>query len=204
MYTLPNLPYEYDELEPHFDAQTMEIHYSKHHQGYLNKLNAALEDHPDLFRRTAQDLLMNLEDLPAEIKTAVRNNGGGFVNHTLFWEGLSPSGGGEPKDEVAAAITKQFGSFNEFKEVFSESAKTQFGSGWAWLVMDGDGDLQVYSTPNQDSPLLEDETPLLGLDVWEHAYYLKYQNKRPDYVTAFWEVVNWEEVNKRYLEAKKS
>ncbi|WP_124728089.1 superoxide dismutase [Staphylospora marina] len=199
-YELPSLPYAYNALEPHIDAQTMEIHHSRHHATYVNNLNAALEGH-DVGGKTVEELISNLEALPEGIRTAVRNNGGGHANHTLFWQILSPNGGGEPTGELAAAINEAFGSFEAFKEKFTDAALKRFGSGWAWLVVKG-GKLEVTSTPNQDSPLMEGVTPILGLDVWEHAYYLKYQNKRPDYVKAFWNVVNWDEVNKRYLAAR--
>lgn len=204
MFVLPDLPYEFDALEPYIDAQTMEVHYTKHHQGYTNKLNAALENHADLLAKDAIDLLKELDELPVEVQTGVRNNGGGYVNHSLFWTVISPNGGGEPKDELLAAIEERFGSLVEFKEEFEAAAATQFGSGWAWLTVDEDGDLQVQQTANQDSPYSDDETPILALDVWEHAYYLKYQNRRPDYIKAFWEIVNWPEVAKRYQAAKKS
>jgi Fe-Mn family superoxide dismutase len=199
-YELPALPYAYDALEPHIDAMTMEIHHSRHHATYVNNLNAALEGH-DVGEKSVEELISNLEALPESIRTAVRNNGGGHANHTLFWQILSPNGGGEPTGELAAAIKETFGSFESFKEKFTDAALKRFGSGWAWLVVKG-GKLEVTSTPNQDSPLMEGATPILGLDVWEHAYYLKYQNKRPDYVKAFWNVVNWNEVNKRYLAAR--
>lgn len=202
MFTLPELPYEYDALEPHIDAQTMEIHYSKHHQGYVNKLNAALEEYPDLLEEKIESLLGKVEDLPVDVQTAVKNNGGGHANHSLFWTVMSPDGGGGPKDDLRDALEARFKTLDKFKEDFEAAAATQFGSGWAWLVVDSDGDLQVYSTANQDSPLFEDETPILCLDVWEHAYYLKYQNKRPDYIAAFWKVVNWEEVARRFKETK--
>ena len=204
MFVLPDLPYEFDALEPYIDAQTMEVHYTKHHQGYTNKFNAALENHADLLAKDAIDLLKELDELPVEVQTGVRNNGGGYVNHSLFWTVISPNGGGEPKDELLAAIEERFGSLVEFKEEFEAAAATQFGSGWAWLTVDEDGDLQVQQTANQDSPYSDDETPILALDVWEHAYYLKYQNRRPDYIKAFWEIVNWPEVAKRYQAAKKS
>lgn len=199
-YELPALPYAHDALEPHIDAQTMEIHHGRHHATYVNNLNAALEGH-DVGDKTVEELISNLEALPESIRTAVRNNGGGHANHTLFWQILSPNGGGEPTGELAQAINDTFGSFENFKEKFTDAALKRFGSGWAWLVVK-DGKLEVTSTPNQDSPLMEGATPILGLDVWEHAYYLKYQNKRPDYVKAFWNVVNWDEVNKRYLAAR--
>jgi Fe-Mn family superoxide dismutase len=199
-YELPPLPYAFDALEPHIDALTMEIHHDRHHATYVNNLNAALEGH-DVGNKTVEELISNLDALPESIRTAVRNNGGGHANHTLFWQILSPNGGGEPTGELANAIKETFGSFEAFKEKFSDAAAKRFGSGWAWLVVK-DGKLEVTSTPNQDSPLMEGATPILGLDVWEHAYYLKYQNKRPEYIKAFWNVVNWEEVNKRYLAAR--
>jgi Fe-Mn family superoxide dismutase len=184
-FELPKLPYAYDALEPHIDARTMEIHHSKHHQAYTNNLNAALEKHPDL------------NSVPEDIRTAVRNNGGGFVNHNLFWMVMSPDGGGEPSGALADAINAAFGDFASFKDTFSKTAGGQFGSGWGWLVKDG-GTLKVLSTPNQDNPLSLGLTPILGLDVWEHAYYLNYQNRRPDYIAAWWNVVNWAEVAGRF------
>jgi Fe-Mn family superoxide dismutase len=199
MYELPKLPYSYDSLEPHIDAQTMEIHYTKHHQGYVDKLNAALKDHSELQDKPLEDLLWTLDSIPEEIKKAVRNNGGGHLNHSLFWKIMSPDGGGDPQGELAEAINKDLGGFDKFKEDFINAATTVFGSGWAWLVKDGSGKLLVQSTPNQDSPVMTGLTPLLGLDVWEHAYYLKYQNKRPDYIGAFWNVINWEEVNNNFM-----
>jgi len=202
-HQLPDLPYPADALEPHIDKQTMEIHHGRHHQTYVNNLNAALEGHPELQNKTAEELIADLDSLPEAIRTAVRNNGGGHVNHTLFWEIMSPNGGGEPKGEIAEAINKTFGSFEAFKEAFTKAAVGRFGSGWAWLVLDKDGNLAVTSTPNQDNPIMEGQTPLLGLDVWEHAYYLKYQNRRPDYVAAWWNVVNWDAVNERYLAARR-
>lgn len=201
MFVLPDLSYEYGALESFIDAQTMEIHHSKHHQGYVNKLNATLEDHLDLLEKDVTDLLKNLNELPVEVQTGVRNNGGGVANHSLFWTVISPDGGGSPEDELLTAIEARFESVEKFKEEFETVASTQFGSGWAWLVVDADGDLQVYSTSNQDSPLSEDETPVLCLDVWEHAYYLKYQNRRPDYIKSFWNVVNWKEVARLFSEA---
>tara|TARA_Y100001933_G_C18920513_1_gene530821 strand:- start:172 stop:783 length:612 start_codon:yes stop_codon:yes gene_type:complete len=199
-YKLPELPYSYDALEPHFDAATMEIHHSKHHQGYTNKLNAALEE--------AGLTDKNIEDLfgtTSKLSTGIRNNGGGFYNHSLFWSVLSPNEGGEPKGKVAEAIQETFGSFDAFKDTFNNAAATRFGSGWAWLIVDENKKLKVTSTPNQDNPLMDvatdNGTPILGLDVWEHAYYLNYQNKRPDYIQAFWNIVNWDEVEKRYLAA---
>lgn len=200
-FKLPDLPYAYDALEPHFDARTMEIHHSKHHNGYTTNLNAALEGSDDE-GASIESLLGNVSTR----STAVRNNGGGFYNHSLFWTVLSPNGGGQPTGALADAIDAKFGSFDDFKEEFSSAAKTRFGSGWAWLLVDKRGDLGISSTPNQDNPLMDvadvKGTPILGLDVWEHAYYLNYQNRRPDYVAAFWNIVNWEEVSKRYEAAK--
>jgi len=200
MFVLPDLVYEYDALEPHIDAQTMKIHHSKHHRGYTDKLNAALEDYPNLQQRDINNLLKNLKDLPTEVQTAVKNNGGGFASHSLFWTSISPDGGGEPKGDLLKKIIDRFKDLKNFKEEFETAALTQFGSGWAWLVIDDDGDLQIHSTSNQDSPLSEDEIPLLCLDVWEHAYYLKYQNRRAEYVKSFWHIVNWKEVTRRLLE----
>jgi Fe-Mn family superoxide dismutase len=195
-HELPPLPYGFDALEPHIDAQTMQIHHGKHHQTYVNNLTAALKDHADLQNKSVEDLLGGLNALPEAIRTAVRNNGGGHANHTLFWQLMGPKAGGAPKGAVADAITSTFGSFDKFKEEFTKAATTRFGSGWAWLVDNG-GKLEIYSTANQDSPVMEDKRPILGLDVWEHAYYLKYQNRRPDYITAWWNVVNWDGVNKQ-------
>jgi len=200
-YTLPDLPYDYSALEPHIDARTMEIHHTKHHQTYVDKLNAALEGHDELSNQSVDDLLRNFSSVPSDIQGPVRNHGGGHSNHSLFWEILGPNGGGEPSGAVASAIDEGFGSFNDFKDKFTAAATNHFGSGWAWLVVH-DGHLDVISTPNQDSPLMEGRTPILGIDVWEHAYYLNYQNKRPDYIAAFWNVVNWDEVNRRYEAAK--
>ncbi len=199
-HELPQLPYAHDALEPHIDQRTMEIHHGKHHQGYVNNLNAALEKHPELFEKSVDDLVRGLNSVPADIQTAVRNNGGGHANHSLFWTVMSPSGGGEPRGALADAINGKFGDFNTFKEQFSNAAKTRFGSGWAWLVVD-DGKLEVTSTPNQDSPLSYGKTPILGIDVWEHAYYLNYQNRRPDYIAAWWNLVNWDEVARRFQAA---
>ncbi len=193
-HTLPDLPYAHDALEPHIDARTMEIHHGKHHQGYVNNLNAALADQGDLAAEKVEKVLREINSVPESIRTAVRNNGGGHANHSLFWSIMSPNGGGTPSGDLAGAIDSAFGSFEEFKSSFSTAAGTRFGSGWAWLVRTASGDLQVYSTANQDSPYMQGDTPLMGLDVWEHAYYLNYQNRRPDYVSAFWSVVNWEEV----------
>ena len=200
-FETPPLPYAYDALEPHIDEQTMRIHHDKHHVAYTSNLNAALEKHPELQGQTAEELLRNLGSIPGDIQTAVRNHGGGHVNHALFWTVMSPDGGGQPSGALADAISHAFGSFDQFKEQFSDAAAGRFGSGWAWLVVGQDGNLAVTSTPNQDSPLSEGQTPILGLDVWEHAYYLKYQNRRPDYISAWWNVVNWDEVARRYSEA---
>lgn len=200
-YELPPLPYAYNALEPHIDEQTMQIHHDRHHGAYVNNVNNALEGHPDLAGKSVEDLLRSIDSVPESIRTAVRNNGGGHANHSLFWEVLSPNGGGQPTGAVADAIQSTFGSFDKFKEDFGKAAAGRFGSGWAWLVVDH-GKLAITSTPNQDSPYMEGKTPILGLDVWEHAYYLKYQNKRPDYIAAFWNLVNWAEVNKRYEAAK--
>ena len=201
-FKLPDLPYAKDALEPHIDARTMEIHHDKHHAGYTNKLNGALEKHPELADASIEDLLGNLESVPADIQTAVRNNGGGFANHALFWQVMGPQGGGEPSGELATAINQTFGGFDTFKQAFASAAAGRFGSGWAWLVVDAFGKLQVYSTANQDSPLMNGHTPILGLDVWEHAYYLNYQNRRPDYIEAFWNVVNWNKVAENFAKAK--
>lgn len=200
-FTLPDLPYGFDALEPSIDAQTMQIHHDKHHGGYVTKLNNAIDGTPQAD--------MSLEDLMKSVgsySTAVRNNGGGHYNHSLFWSVLSPDGGGSPSGDLASAIDSAFGSLDSFKEDFAQAAATRFGSGWAWLIVDDSGSLKVTSTPNQDNPVMDvaevQGTPILGLDVWEHAYYLKYQNKRPDYISAFWDVVNWDEVGKRYAAAK--
>ncbi len=199
-FELPKLEYSYDALEPHFDKMTMEIHHSKHHAGYTSKLNAAIEGME--VPTSIEEMLSNLDSLPKEIQNAVRNNGGGFYNHKLFWSNLSPEGGGEPQGELLEAIKAKFNDFANFKEVFNTAAKTRFGSGWAWLVIK-DGALEVLSTANQDSPLSEGYEILIALDVWEHAYYLKYQNRRPDYIEAFWNVVDWKEVTNRYNRLKK-
>ncbi|MGO1818527.1 MAG: superoxide dismutase [Senegalia sp. (in: firmicutes)] len=200
-FKLPELDYSYDALEPHIDARTMEIHHSKHHQGYTDKLNKALKDQGDLKNKDIEDILSNIETLPNDIKTAVRNNGGGYYNHLLFWEMMSPDSKKKPEGDLLEKIEKTFGSFDKFKEEFTNAAKTRFGSGWAWLILNN-GNLEITSTPNQDSPLMEGKKILLGLDVWEHAYYLKYQNKRPDYIEAFWNVINWDYVSKRYENLK--
>jgi len=201
-YTLPELPYAYDALEPHFDARTMEIHHTKHHQGYTTKVNAALEGtaHES---SSIEDVLANISSLPADKQQAVINNGGGFANHSLFWSVLSPNGGGTPSGSLAQAIEDELGSFDAFKEAFAGAAATRFGSGWAWLSVNGSGNLVVHSTANQDNPIMDGHIPILGLDVWEHAYYLHYQNRRPDYIAAFWSVVNWEQVQVNYDAAKK-
>lgn len=191
-FKLPELTYAYDALEPHIDAKTMEIHHSKHHNTYVTNLNAAVEG-TEYADKDINELISNIDALPADKQTAVRNNGGGHANHTLFWELIAPGGSNTPVGEVAAAIDAKFGSFDAFKEEFAKAATTRFGSGWAWLIVDGDG-VAVTSTPNQDSPVMEGKTPILGLDVWEHAYYLNYQNRRPDYIGAFWNVVNWDVV----------
>ncbi|WP_172369261.1 superoxide dismutase SodA [Sporosarcina jiandibaonis] len=196
-FKLPELPYAYDALEPHIDKETMNIHHTKHHNTYVTNLNNALEGNEELLNKSIEDLIADLDAVPEDKRTAVRNNGGGHANHSLFWELLSPNGGGEPTGELKSAIDAKFGSFDAFKEQFANAGATRFGSGWAWLVL-ADGELEIMSTANQDSPIMEGKTPLLGLDVWEHAYYLNYQNRRPDYISAFWNVVNWDEVAKRY------
>ncbi|BBG91085.1 superoxide dismutase [Aeromonas caviae] len=200
-HTLPALPYAYDALEPHIDAKTMEIHHSRHHQTYINNLNAALADLPELAALPLEALLARIDSLPAQVQGAVRNHGGGHANHSLFWQVMSPQGGGEPDGELAAAIERDLGGLESFRQAFTQAALSRFGSGWAWLVVDGRGKLQVVSSANQDSPLMEGLTPILGLDVWEHAYYLKYQNKRPDYIAAFYNVIDWDEVARRYVAA---
>lgn len=201
-HTLPALPYAYDALEPHIDAKTMEIHHSRHHQTYVTNLNAALAGLPELAALPLEALLARIDSLPAQVQGAVRNHGGGHANHSLFWQVMSPQGGGEPDGELAAAIERDLGGLEAFKQAFTQAALSRFGSGWAWLVVDGRGKLQVVSSANQDSPLMEGLTPILGLDVWEHAYYLKYQNKRPDYIAAFYNVIDWDEVARRYVAAR--
>lgn len=201
-HTLPALPYAYDALEPHIDAKTMEIHHSRHHQTYVTNLNAALAGLPELAALPLEALLARIDSLPAQVQGAVRNHGGGHANHSLFWQVMSPQGGGEPDGELAAAILRDLGGLEAFKQAFTQAALSRFGSGWAWLVVDGRGKLQVVSSANQDSPLMEGLTPILGLDVWEHAYYLKYQNKRPDYIAAFYNVIDWDEVARRYVAAR--
>lgn len=199
-HTLPDLAYDFAALEPHIDAKTMEIHHDKHHAGYVKKLNAALEAHPELAEKSLTDLLKDLNNVPEDIRTAVQNNGGGHYNHTLFWKIMSPEGGA-PEGELAAKIDEAFGSFDALKEAFAKAAGTRFGSGWAWLSVDADKNLTVESTANQDNPVMEGRTPILGLDVWEHAYYLNYQNRRPDYITSWWNVVNWKKVAENYASA---
>jgi Fe-Mn family superoxide dismutase len=202
-FKLPDLPYDVNALEPHIDARTMGIHHDKHHQGYVNKLNAALEGHSDLASKTALELVMDLDSVPEGIRTAVRNNGGGHINHTLFWTVMGPDGGGQPSGGLAENIDASFGSFDAFKADFSKAAATQFGSGWAWLGVKNDGTLGVTKTPNQDNPISTGEmVPILGLDVWEHAYYLHYQNRRPDYIEAWWNVVDWKRVEGYYTIVK--
>ena len=196
-FTLPPLPYPADSLEPHIDKMTMEIHHDKHHGSYVTKLNEALESAPELQTKSIEDLLTDFTSVPESIKTAVRNNGGGHANHSLFWNFLSGKGGGEPKGEIANVIKSNFNSFDSFKEKFNAAATGRFGSGWAWLVKDSSGKFEIISMPNQDSPLMDGKKPILGLDVWEHSYYLKYQNRRPEYIAAWWNVVNWDEANKQ-------
>ncbi|EOW2597671.1 superoxide dismutase [Enterococcus hirae] len=200
-YTLPDLPYAFDALEPYIDEETMHLHHDKHHNTYVTNLNAAIEKHPELGEKTIEELLSDMDAVPTDIKTAVRNNGGGHANHSFFWKIMAPNAGGEPTGAIKEAIDEAFGDFATFKEDFKKAAAGRFGSGWAWLVMEN-GKLAITSTANQDSPLMEGKTPILGLDVWEHAYYLKYKNVRPDYIEAFWNLVNWEEVNNRLSTAK--
>lgn len=200
-YTLPDLPYAFDALEPYIDEETMHLHHDKHHNTYVTNLNAAIEKHPELGEKTIEELLSDMDAVPTDIKTAVRNNGGGHANHSFFWKIMALNAGGEPTGAIKEAIDEAFGDFATFKEEFKKAAAGRFGSGWAWLVMEN-GKLAITSTANQDSPLMEGKTPILGLDVWEHAYYLKYKNVRPDYIEAFWNVVNWEEVNNRLSSAK--
>jgi Fe-Mn family superoxide dismutase len=200
-FKLPDLPYAANALEPHIDAKTMEIHHDKHHAAYTNKLNEALEKHSELQSKSIDELLRGIDSIPEDIRTAVRNNGGGYANHAMFWEIMGPNGGGEPTGALADAITKKFGSFSDFKQKVNAAGAGQFGSGWSWLVAGASG-IEVYSTANQDSPLMKGDRPILGVDVWEHAYYLKYQNRRPDYLEAWWNTLNWDEIGKRYSEAK--
>ena len=195
-HTLPTLPYPHDALEPHIDKMTMEIHHGKHHNAYVTNLNAALEKHPELQSKSVEDLIRGINSVPEDIRTAVRNNGGGHANHSMFWQIMAPNAGGAPTGAIADAIKSSFGSFDAFKEQFAKAGVGRFGSGWAWVIDNG-GKLVIESTPNQDSPLMDGKKPVFGIDVWEHAYYLKYQNRRPDYIGAWWNVVNWAEINKR-------
>lgn len=201
-FTLPPLPYAYDALENSIDSQTMTLHHDKHHAGYVKNLNEAIALHPELKGNSVEELLLNLDTIPEDIATTVRNNGGGHANHTMFWSIMTPDSSGEPTGAISEAIDRTFGDFATFKEEFTTAGKERFGSGWAWLVMNGDGELEITSTANQDSPLIEGKYPIMGNDVWEHAYYLKYQNKRGDYLDAWWNVVNWDEVNNRFEQAK--
>lgn len=201
-YEVPPLPYDYAALEPHIDAETMKLHHDKHHAAYVNNANAAIEKHPELASKSADDLLRDLNAIPEDVRTALRNNAGGHSNHSMFWAIMGPKAGGEPTGPIADQIKKDFGDFETFKKTFNETTAKQFGSGWGWLVWKG-GNLAIMTTPNQDSPLSQGLYPILGNDVWEHAYYLKYQNRRPDYLAAWWNVVNWNEVNKRFEQAKK-
>lgn len=200
-FQLPSLPYAENALEPHIDARTMNIHHTKHHAAYTTNLNNALANHPDWAAKSIEEILANLNSLPEAIRGAVLNNGGGYANHNLFWTIMSPNGGGNPTAALADAINTTFGSFDSFKAAFAQAAMTRFGSGWAWLYVDGNGSLKIGSTPNQDTPLMEGNTPILGLDVWEHAYYLNYQNRRPDYIAAWWNIVNWQQVAAYYMAA---
>ena len=202
-YTLPALTYPYNALEPYIDARTMEIHHTKHHQAYINNVNNAIKGKADLESKSVEELITNLNAVPEDIRNAVRNNGGGHANHTFFWTIIGPKAGGAPVGNIAAAINLAFGSFDAFKEKFGQAATTRFGSGWAWLSVTKDGKLEISSSANQDSPVMEGKVPVLGIDVWEHAYYLNYQNRRPDYIAAFWNVVNWQEVENRYKNSKK-
>jgi superoxide dismutase, Fe-Mn family len=201
-FTVPPLPYDYKALEPHIDEQTMRVHHDKHHAAYVNNLNGALEPHPDLQKKSIEELLTGLDKVPEGIRAKVRNNGGGHYNHTMFWEMMAPGGAKEPGGTLSTAINKAFGSFATFKEQFTKACTDRFGSGWGWLIADRNGKLTVESTPNQDSPIMEGKTPVLGCDVWEHAYYLKYQNRRPDYVAAWWNVVNWTDIARRFEKAQ--
>ncbi|MCU1307975.1 MAG: Superoxide dismutase [Acidobacteriaceae bacterium] len=201
-YTQAPLPYDFAALEPHIDTQTMQIHYGKHHTAYITNLNAAVEKHPELFSKSAEELVRDLKSVPEDIRTAVRNHGGGHVNHTMFWQIMKPNGGGKPTGAIADAINSTFGSFEDFQKQFNDAGLKQFGSGWAWLVKNSSGKLQVVSSANQDNPMTDGLSPIFGNDVWEHAYYLKYQNRRGDYLSAWWNVVNWDEINKRLAAAK--
>ncbi len=200
-YTLPPLPYDYSALEPYIDARTMEIHYTKHHQAYVDNLNKALEGYEQLQHIELSELIAGIDDLPEEIKTAVRNNGGGHLNHSFFWKIMKKNGGGEPSGKIGDAIKNTFGTFSKFQDDFNAAAKKVFGSGWAWLCINDQRKISIISTPNQDSPIMQGLTPLLGLDVWEHAYYLSYQNRRPDYITAWWHVINWDQVEENFKQA---
>ena len=201
MFQVPALPYAFDALEPHIDARTMEIHHDKHHAAYVNNVNKALESHPDLQQKSVEELLRGIDNVPESIRTAVRNNGGGHANHSLFWQIMGPGGGGKPNGDLASAIDRDLGGFDAFKEKLTSAAVGQFGSGWGWLVWSG-GKLEVLGRPNQDSPLMEHKQPVLGVDVWEHAYYLKYQNRRPDYLAAWWNTVNWKAVEETFAKAR--
>jgi Fe-Mn family superoxide dismutase len=201
-YTQAPLPYDFAALEPHIDTQTMQIHYGKHHTAYISNLNAAVEKHPELGSKSPEDLVRDLKSVPEDIRTAVRNHGGGHVNHTMFWQIMKPNGGGKPTGAIAEAINSTFGSFEDFQKLFNDAGLKQFGSGWAWLVKNSSGKLQVVSSANQDNPMTDGLSPIFGNDVWEHAYYLKYQNRRADYLSAWWNVVNWDEINKRLAAAK--
>ena len=201
-FEVPPLPYDYNALEPYIDTQTMQLHHDKHHAAYVNNLNAALQNAPQFASLAIEDLIRRINDVPENIRTAVRNNGGGHLNHSMFWQIMTPNGGGQPGGELASAINSTFGSFDQFKAAFNDAGVKRFGSGWAWLVAGPGGNLQVISTANQDSPLIDGLFPIMGNDVWEHAYYLKYQNRRPDYLNAWWNVVNWNEIEKRYQQAK--
>lgn len=200
-YTLPDLPYDYDALEPYIDVETMHLHHDKHHNTYVTNLNAAIEKYPELEEQSIEELMKNLNEVPEDIRTAVRNNGGGHANHSFFWKIMAPNAGGEPTGAIKDAIDQAFGSFEKMKEEFKTAATGRFGSGWAWLVLNN-GKLEITSTANQDSPLTDGKTPIIGLDVWEHAYYLKYKNVRPDYIAAFWDVVNWDQANENLANAK--
>jgi superoxide dismutase, Fe-Mn family len=201
-YELPPLPYDYNALEPHIDAQTMQLHHDKHHQAYVTNLNNALQGLSQFDNMPIEQLVRNINQVPENVRTAVRNNGGGHANHSMFWQIMKPNGGGEPTGAIASAISSTFGSFDTFKQQFNDAGVKRFGSGWAWLVMDQNGNLSVTSTANQDSPSMDGLYPIMGNDVWEHAYYLKYQNRRPDYLAAWWNVVNWDEINKRFAQAR--
>jgi len=201
-HEVPALPYDYAALEPYIDEKTMHLHHDMHHAAYVKNLNTALEKHPNLQSKSAEDLLRDLTAVPEDIRTAVRNNGGGHVNHTMFWQIMKPKGGGDPTGTIAEAVTKSFGSFKDFQAKFNDAGTKQFGSGWAWLVGNKNGELQVMSTANQDNPMSQGLFPILGNDVWEHAYYLKYNNRRPEYLQAWWNVVNWDEINKRFAQFK--